>query len=279
MLKSAKGRTVAMIVGGVISVLSVGPVAADGLSHTVVAGDTLSGIAAVYSVTVDAIAGLNGIANPNIIFPGDVLNIPGLGEKPRTEPGLYVVEAGDTLSGIASRYDVSVRDLQEANGLGDSDLIIAGQRLVVPSAPQDPLASLPAEPPHDPDLEAIIEDLAAAEGLDPGMVKAVAYVESTWNQGARSPAGAVGIMQVMPETTAWLERDVLGYELNEDTSVYDNVKAGTRLLRILLDETGDIDLTIASYYQGQGATSAGILYDDTKGYVRLVRGAWDRYWR
>jgi hypothetical protein len=83
----------------------------------------------------------------------------------------------------------------------------------------------------------------------------------------------------MPETTAWLERDVLGYELNEDTSVYDNVKAGTRLLRILLDETGDIDSAIASYYQGQGATSAGILYDDTKGYVRLVRGVWDRYWR
>lgn len=86
-------------------------------------------------------------------------------------------------------------------------------------------------------------------------------------------------MQVMPETTAWLEREVLGYELNEDTSVYDNVKAGTRLLRILLDETSDIDSAIASYYQGQGATSAGILYDDTKDYVRLVRGAWDRYWR
>jgi len=52
------------------------------------------------------------------------------------------------------------------------------------------------------------------------------------------------------------------------------------LLRILVDESGgDIDSALAAYYQGQGATSAGIMYEDTKGYVRFVHGVWERYWR
>ena len=280
MLESRKARAAACVAGGLISLLTAGRVAADG-SHTVIAGDTLSGISAVYSVTVDALAELNGIANPNIIFPGDVLRIPGLSEEPRTEPGLYVVQAGDTLSAIAEKYGVTVAAIQEANDLGASDLIFTGEKLVIPSeAPADPLAMLPAEPPRDPQLEGLSEEFAAAEGVDPGMVKALAFVESSWDQGAHSPAGAVGVMQLMPETAAWLERDVFRYELNEGESVYDNVKGGTRLLRILVDDNGgDIDSALASYYQGQGATSAGIMYEDTKGYVRFVRGVWERYWR
>ncbi len=280
MLQSRRARAAAWIAGGLISFLSIGQVAADS-SHNVAPGDTLSGIASLYSVTVDALAHLNDIANPNLIFPGDVLKIPGQGNEPRTRAGAYGVEAGDTLSAIAARYGVTVQAIQEANGLGDSDLIIAGEKLIIPSEPAaDPLASLAAEPPHDPDLEAILEEFAASEGLDAGLVKALAYVESSWNQGARSSVRAVGVMQLMPETTAWLEQDVFHYELNEEESVYDNVKCGTRLLRILVDaHGGDIDTALASYYQGQGATSAGIMYEDTQGYVRFVRGVWERYWR
>jgi soluble lytic murein transglycosylase-like protein len=112
------------------------------------------------------------------------------------------------------------------------------------------------------------------------MVKALAYVESSWNQAALSPAGATGVMQLMPDTAAWLERDVFGYELNEQESAYDNVKGGTRLLKILVDaHGGDVDSALASYYQGQGATSAGVMYADTVGYVQFVRGVWERYWR
>ena len=55
MVESSRGRVVAIIAGGLISLLSIGRVAADGVTHTVMPGDTLSGIAAIYSVTVGTI--------------------------------------------------------------------------------------------------------------------------------------------------------------------------------------------------------------------------------
>jgi soluble lytic murein transglycosylase-like protein len=63
-----------------------------------------------------------------------------------------------------------------------------------------------------------------------------------------SSTGAIGVMQLQPATTAWLETEVFGHELNESESIYDNVKGGIRLYRILLDETGDQELAIMAYY-------------------------------
>ena len=76
-------------------------------------------------------------------------------------------------------------------------------------------------------------------------MKALAYRESGWQQHVVSPTGAVGVMQIQPSTAYWLERDVFGYDLNIETSAYDNIKAGVRYLRILLDLTGDIDQAVA----------------------------------
>jgi soluble lytic murein transglycosylase-like protein len=85
-------------------------------------------------------------------------------------------------------------------------------------------------------------------------------------------------MQVTPVTAEWLEKAVLGEQLNEDVSIYDNVKMGARYLRVLLDVTGDEETAIASYYQGYGTTLSGKMYEETKQYVRLVRAIQERYW-
>jgi soluble lytic murein transglycosylase-like protein len=150
---------------------------------------------------------------------------------------------------------------------------------MVPTAPVEHSFSLPAAAPSSPWVEGIIDEISAAEGVDAGLVRAVAWVESGWNQGAVSPAGALGLMQIMPGTWSWLESDVFGYGLNVDTSAYDNVKAGVRLLRILLNGAGgDVDSAVGSYYQGQGATANGILYSDTVGYVWAVKAMKARFW-
>jgi soluble lytic murein transglycosylase-like protein len=133
-------------------------------------------------------------------------------------------------------------------------------------------------PPQNPEIEAMFNELSAAEALNPGLVKAVAWLESGWQQDVVSPAGAVGFMQLTPVTAGWLEESVFGQPLNEDVSVYDNISMGTRYLRILIDATRDENLAIAAYYQGYGATSSGKMYEETKLYVELVRAVQARYW-
>jgi LysM repeat protein len=265
----------------IFALLPVAAVGAEG-RYTVKAGDTLSGIAVLYDVSVQAIAELNGVVNVDLIFPGDVLRIPGGPEQHRPGgPGIYVVQEGDTLSGIAARFGVTVAAIESVNGLDSVDLIHAGQQLTIPasSAPRpDLFPFLPKQRPCDDLIEPIIEEHALVHGLNPGMVKALAWIESSWNQGALSPVGAVGVMQIMPGTAAWLEADVFGYALNEDSSVYDNIKMGCRLLRLLLDEYGDVDLALAAYYQGHAPTTEGVLFEDTVGYVAAINEMWQRFW-
>src|SRR4051812_20225798 len=103
-------------------------------SYRVQPGDTLISIAARYGTTVDAIVAANGLPNRSVIYVGQTLTIP-TGGTGAVSPasGTYVVQSGDSLSGIAVRYGTTVDALRSANGLG-STTIYAGQVLkIVPS--------------------------------------------------------------------------------------------------------------------------------------------------
>jgi LysM repeat protein len=252
---------------------------AENHNHKVTNGDTLWGIAGKYGANVEELVKLNKLTFPDIILPGDVIKVPARQAAP-PPGGEYDVQPGDTLSHIAIRFDVSLEQLRDANLLTNIDLIIPGQRLKIPREPA-PVTSWPEalpNPPQDPELEAMFNELAALEGLNPGLIKSIAWLESGWQQHVVSPAGAVGFMQVTPTTASWLETAIFGEPLNEDVSIYDNVKMGVRYLRILLTATGDEDKAIASYYQGYGATMSGKMYEETKNYVKLVRAVQERYW-
>lgn len=106
-------------------------VVAAGGSYTVQRGDTLSEIARRHGTSVEALAEANSLRNPNLIFVGQQLTIPG-------ETVLHVVEPGETLSTIARRYGLTVADLAAANGIVDPDRIYAGTRLQVAAAPAAP---------------------------------------------------------------------------------------------------------------------------------------------
>lgn len=256
------------------------------VKHFVSPGETLSYIAIIYETTVDEIAGENGIVNPDFIFPGQELDIPGAGGGgPSGSAGgadSYVVQPGDTLSGIAYQLGVSTGHLQAANDISSADYIYIGQVLTVPapyySAPVVPTLLFP-DRPFDPAIESMMEEIAWMEGVDPGLVKAVATVESGWSQWAYSSAGATGIMQLMPGTVLWLETDFFGFDLNEQESDWDNVRLGTRYLRILLDATGYDDYdAVAAYYQGLSPTEAGVYYADTADYASMVLAVRAAYW-
>jgi len=108
------------------------PPPSGGVWYTVRSGDTLSGIAWRYGVRVWAIVQANGLANPNRIYAGQRLLIPG-GTTPPPGGGVwYTVRWGDTLSGIAWRYGRTTWAIAQANGIANPNWIYAGQRLYIP---------------------------------------------------------------------------------------------------------------------------------------------------
>lgn len=112
----------------IISVSSA-PIQAPATStYTVQSGDTLSSIAAKFGTNYQALASLNGISNPNLIYVGQVLRVNGSANAGSV---YYTVRAGDNLSSIASRYGTSYQSIASLNGLTNPNLIYAGQTLKI----------------------------------------------------------------------------------------------------------------------------------------------------
>lgn len=89
-------------------------------------GDTLSGIADQYGTTYQHLAAINGIADPDLIYPGDVIVIDGVASG---SGQIYTIQSGDTLSDIAGRFGTSVAHLAALNGIENPDLIYAGDTI------------------------------------------------------------------------------------------------------------------------------------------------------
>ena len=115
-------------------------------------------------------------------------------------------------------------------------------------------------------VEELITQAATEYGVDPQLVKAIAIAESDMNQDEISPVGAIGVMQLMPETAEGL--GVNPYDTNE------NIAGGTKYLKQMLDTfDGDVPLAVAAYNAGPGAVKryGGIPpYSETKNYVGRV---------
>lgn len=99
--------------------------------YTVVAGDTLWGIARKFNVSVDDIKALNNLSSNNLSI-GMVLKIPLYSNKQNEETNVYVVKSGDSLWSIARMFNSTVDEIKSLNGL-KSNVLRIGQRLVVPS--------------------------------------------------------------------------------------------------------------------------------------------------
>ncbi|MCH2430743.1 MAG: LysM peptidoglycan-binding domain-containing protein [Acidimicrobiales bacterium] len=123
---------VAALVGTLL--IAAVPAAADTVI-TVEAGDSLSEIALAHGTTVAALMAANGITDPDRVYMGQRLVVPGPGSTPTTLPTMVVVvQRGDSLSGIAAEYGVTLSALIEANNISDPDTVHVGQELLVPGA-------------------------------------------------------------------------------------------------------------------------------------------------
>jgi soluble lytic murein transglycosylase-like protein len=118
--------------------------------------------------------------------------------------------------------------------------------------------------------ESIIQDAAALYDVDPALIRSIMHAESGFDASAVSRAGAMGLMQLMPDVA-----EAFGVEHPFDPR--ENIMAGARLLRELLDHyRGNLRLAIASYNAGPAAiaTYGGVVppFRETQGYVKKVTG-------
>lgn len=124
-------------------------------------------------------------------------------------------------------------------------------------------------------LEPLVQRVAASQGIHPALLSAIIEVESGFNGRARSPKGAIGLMQVMPATAA-------RYGHFDLYSPEQNVEVGARYLRDLLKMfDGNVRLAVAAYNAGENAVIRHGRrvppYAETIKYVPMVLERYQRF--
>ena len=160
-----RSRWTATVTVVVLLLVTVAVVSA--ATYVVQPGDTLWRISRQFGTSVDAIVQANHIPNPNLIYVGQVLEIPGVPTAPpppTAAPGqptptpptppqpppqqqTYVVQPGDNLTRIAQRFNTTVQAIVQANNIVNPNLIYVGQVLIIPGAGPGPA---PTTPPPGP---------------------------------------------------------------------------------------------------------------------------------
>jgi len=146
---------------------------------------------------------------------------------------------------------------------------------------------------HLPDMSGIdilqVLRAAAAESVSAALLWAIMRQESAYDRQARSKAGAIGLLQLMPATASQLARRAVPEDSLRDAAL--NVRLGARYVRALLAEFGDARAVLASYNAGEEAvrrwSGAGTKIDDewveripyreTRDYVKQVYAICRRY--
>lgn len=184
---------------------------------------------------------------------------------PPTVPFRYTVVAGDTPASVASVFATDPSVIAASAGSTDGTLA-PGVQITVNAAPLwkrmtgDPFAS----------NEALVQDEARQRGVHPSLALAVAWQESRLQQEARSSTGAMGIMQVEPDTATLASQD-LGISLDPGVA-RDNVIVGLFWLHSLLTSYGGNEAsTLAAYYEGPGNLERRGYLSGTAAYVSRVQ--------
>jgi N-acetylmuramoyl-L-alanine amidase len=234
--------------------------AAADYSHVVQRGETLTSVAAVDGLSIEAIAQANGISPQAELVAGQVLLIP-----PQTAETSAATTTTTTTT-VTQTVDTATETSTQTENTPYTEPAI-------PSSSQGP-----PEPTQQLVSSGDIATIAAENGVPASLAEAIAWQESGWNNDEVSGIGAVGVMQIVPSTWNWIDQYLTPSTPLGTASAAENIRAGVLLLHELLAVTSDNYATaIAGYYQGLASVKAHGMYPDTRLYVDDVLALQQRF--
>jgi N-acetylmuramoyl-L-alanine amidase len=191
---------------------------------------------------------------------------------------VHHVVAGENLTLIARRYGTDVGSLVRLNHLASPNRVSVGSSLIVPT--QRPAPNVPATLARRPErlrLHGRFVYWAKRNDIPADLLMATSFLESGWNNTKVSSTGAIGIGQLMPDTSNYIMRELIGVELDPRDPDH-NIRMSARYLRQLLKESGgDVEHALWRYYQGAGSIAKNGLYPQTKTYALDVMALRTRF--
>ncbi len=184
--------------------------------HTVRYGDNLNSISRMYGVSVQALMAANGIYNPNLIYAGQALCIPGSAPVPPRQPcgTYYTVQWGDTLSSIAARHGTTTQAIMSANNIVNPNYIYAGMILYIPCGHKPP-APPPAPNPSYSQWKGEYFNNPELAGA-PSVVRNDYAIAFNWGLGWPNPKIAADRFSVRWTRTVKLNEGVYRFTMNVD---------------------------------------------------------------
>jgi transglycosylase-like protein with SLT domain/putative peptidoglycan binding protein/LysM domain-containing protein len=197
-------------------------------------------------------------------------------ERHRTLTAIHVVRPGESLSAIARHYHTTVAKLARMNHLDPSHYLIIGTRLHVPHARHVTTTKhvtktkrVAYRTQSVASVRGLLDHWAGHYGVSVHLVRALAWMESGYNNALVSSVGARGIMQLLPSTFRFSEQVLIRHHLRHNAD--GNVRAGVAYLSHLLhDFRGNKRLALAGWYQGERAVRKHGVYKVSKTFVKDV---------
>jgi soluble lytic murein transglycosylase-like protein len=179
----------------------------------------------------------------------------------------YVVRPGDSLTAIARKHGISLKTITKLNRLNPAKPLLIGVKLRIPAATRAVPTAVSAT--NAASVRDSLDRWSAYYGIDRSLARALAWMESGYNNNVVSNVGAQGVMQLLPSTWEYVESVLIGHSISHDAD--GNVHVGMAYLKHLLDAFGgNEELALAGWYQGERAVKTSGPYKVSKAFVADV---------
>jgi LysM repeat protein len=179
----------------------------------------------------------------------------------------YTVKPGDSLTAIAQKHGTTLSRIAKLNKLDPARTLLIGYKLRLPTSVQRAPTAVSAS--NAGTVRSSLDSWATHYGIDPSLARALAWMESGFNNSVVSSVGAQGVMQLLPSTWDYVETVLIKHPVAHDAD--GNVHVGLAYLNHLLHAfNGNEQLALAAWYQGERAVRATGPYKVSKIFVADV---------